>query len=113
MKNSKFLIIGIVFGIVLSKSEVVSWYRIYEMFRFQSFHMYGVIGTAVVLGMIFIQIVKRRNYYKKIIHQKNVEPEQRMKKVAFLKTDFALNLEEILPVPQSISEAKNGLTCYH
>jgi len=52
MKNIKFLIIGILFGIVLSKAEVISWYRIYEMFKFQSFHMYGVIGSAVVLGII-------------------------------------------------------------
>ena len=53
MKNIKFLIIGIVFGIILSKSEVVSWYRIYEMFKFQSFHMYGVIGSAVGVGLIY------------------------------------------------------------
>jgi len=52
MKNIKFLIIGVLFGIVLSKAEVISWYRIYEMFKFQSFHMYGVIGSAVVTGII-------------------------------------------------------------
>lgn len=59
MKNLKFLIIGIVFGIILSKSEVVSWYRIYEMFKFQSFHMYGVIGSAVGVGVILMQLFKR------------------------------------------------------
>ncbi len=59
MKNLKFLIIGIVFGIILSKSEVVSWYRIYEMFKFQSFHMYGVIGSAVGVGLILMQLFKR------------------------------------------------------
>ncbi|MDT7832708.1 DUF6691 family protein [Flavobacteriaceae bacterium S356] len=59
MKNGKFLIIGIVFGIILSKSEVVSWYRIYEMFKFQSFHMYGVIGSAVAIGIILMQLFKR------------------------------------------------------
>ena len=59
MKNIKFLIIGIVFGIILSKSEVVSWYRIYEMFKFQSFHMYGVIGSAVGIGIILMQLFKR------------------------------------------------------
>jgi len=48
-----------VFGITLAKAEVISWYRIYEMFRFQSFHMYGVIGTAVVLGIIIVQLIKR------------------------------------------------------
>lgn len=50
MRLFRFLIIGILFGIVLSKSEVISWYRIQEMFRFQSFHMFGVIGVAVVAG---------------------------------------------------------------
>lgn len=59
MKNIKFLIVGIVFGIILSKSEVVSWYRIYEMFKFQSFHMYGVIGSAVAVGVILMQLFKR------------------------------------------------------
>ncbi|MFD2567171.1 YeeE/YedE family protein [Pseudotenacibaculum haliotis] len=59
MKNIKFLIIGIVFGIILSKSEVVSWYRIYEMFKFQSFHMYGVIGSAVIIGIILVQLFKK------------------------------------------------------
>ncbi len=65
MKNIKFLIIGVVFGIILSKSEVVSWYRIYEMFKFQSFHMYGIIGGAVMISMIFMQLFKKgtiKNY---------------------------------------------------
>ncbi|PZR11276.1 MAG: transporter, partial [Flavobacterium psychrophilum] len=52
MKFIKFLLVGIVFGIVLTKSEAVSWYRIYEMFHFQSFHMFGIIMTAVVVGVI-------------------------------------------------------------
>ena len=56
MKHLKFLIIGIIFGIILSKSEVVSWYRIYEMFKFQSFHMYGVIGSAVAIGIVLMQL---------------------------------------------------------
>ncbi|SNS73696.1 hypothetical protein SAMN05421640_1048 [Ekhidna lutea] len=60
MKFIKFLFFGILFGITLTKAEVISWYRIYEMFRFQSFHMYGVIGSAVVLGIIIIQIIKRK-----------------------------------------------------
>tara|TARA_B100000795_G_scaffold269889_2_gene260946 strand:- start:843 stop:1256 length:414 start_codon:yes stop_codon:yes gene_type:complete len=59
MKNLKFLIIGIIFGIILSKSEVVSWYRIYEMFKFQSFHLYGVIGSAVAIGIVLMQLFKR------------------------------------------------------
>ncbi len=59
MKVLKFLLVGIFFGIVLVKSEAVSWYRIYEMFRFQSFHMYGIIGTAIASGILFLQISKK------------------------------------------------------
>ena len=55
----KHLFVGIIFGITLTKAEVISWFRIYEMFRFQSFHMYGVIGTAVLMGIIFVQVIKR------------------------------------------------------
>jgi uncharacterized membrane protein YedE/YeeE len=61
MKFIKYLLVGIVFGIVLVKSEAVSWYRIYEMFHFQSFHMFGIIMTAVVMGVIGIQLIKRNN----------------------------------------------------
>lgn len=59
MKFLKFLIVGIIFGIVLVKSEAVSWYRIYEMFRFESFHMYGIIGTAVITGILLLLITKK------------------------------------------------------
>jgi uncharacterized membrane protein YedE/YeeE len=59
MKLIKFLLAGILFGIVMAKSEALSWYRIQEMFRFQSFHMYGIIGTAVMLGAIGVQLIKR------------------------------------------------------
>lgn len=59
MKLLKFLLVGIVFGIVLVKSEAVSWYRIYEMFRFESFHMYGIIGTAITTGIILLLITKK------------------------------------------------------
>ena len=59
MKFIKFLLVGVVFGIVLTKSEAVSWYRIYEMFHFQSFHMFGIIMTSIVVGVIGIQIIKR------------------------------------------------------
>jgi len=59
MKFIKFLLVGIFFGIVLVKSEAVSWYRIYEMFKFQSFHMYGIIGSAVILGTISIWAIKK------------------------------------------------------
>jgi uncharacterized membrane protein YedE/YeeE len=59
MKFIKFLIVGILFGIVMAKSQALSWYRIQEMFRFQSFHMYGIIGTAVVLGIIGTALIKK------------------------------------------------------
>ena len=59
MNFIKYLLVGFVFGIVLTKCEAVSWYRIYEMFQFQSFHMYGIIMTAIVTGVIGIQIIKR------------------------------------------------------
>ncbi|HEY0091729.1 MAG TPA: DUF6691 family protein [Flavobacterium sp.] len=61
MKAIKYLVVGFIFGIVLTKSEAVSWYRIYEMFHFQSFHMYGIIMTAVITGLIGIQVIKRKN----------------------------------------------------
>ncbi|PSL42510.1 hypothetical protein CLV51_11238 [Chitinophaga niastensis] len=61
MKNIKYLIAGVFFGIVLVKSQVISWFRIQEMFQLTSFHMYGVIGTAVVTGIISIQLIKRFN----------------------------------------------------
>ncbi|MCL6461756.1 MAG: YeeE/YedE family protein [Flavobacterium micromati] len=62
MKNIfKYLIVGFIFGIVLTKSEAVSWYRIYEMFQFQSFHMYGIISVAILTGIIGIQIIKKNN----------------------------------------------------
>lgn len=55
----KYLLVGVVFGAVFVKAEIISWFRIQEMFRLQSFHMYGVIGTAVVVGMISVWIIKR------------------------------------------------------
>lgn len=55
----KYLVVGVLFGIVLVKSEVVRWFRIQEMFRFQSFHMYGVIGSAVMAGMLSVLLIKR------------------------------------------------------
>ncbi len=60
MKHLKFLLVGVLFGIILSKGEIISWYRIYEMFKFQSFHMYGVIGSAVLIGMILMVLFKHR-----------------------------------------------------
>ena len=61
MKNLKYLILGILFGFILTKTEVISWFRIQEMFRFQSFHMFGVIGSAVLVGVVSLQIMKTMN----------------------------------------------------
>ena len=60
MKHIKFILIGLFFGIVMYKSQAVSWYRIYEMFRFESFHMYGIIGSALAIGVAGVQIIKRK-----------------------------------------------------
>lgn len=57
--NLKYAAVGLVFGIVFVKAEIVSWFRIQEMFRLQSFHMYGVIGTAVIVGMISVFLIKK------------------------------------------------------
>ncbi len=59
MKYIKYLLIGFLFGIVMTKSEAISWFRIQEMFRFESFHMYGIIGTAVILGAILFFVIKK------------------------------------------------------
>jgi uncharacterized protein len=59
--NIKYFAVGILFGIVLVKGEVISWFRIQEMFRLQSFYMYGVIGTAVAVGMISVLLIKKFN----------------------------------------------------
>ena len=59
--NLKYLFVGILFGIVFVKAEVVSWFRIQEMFRLQSFHMYGIIGSAVIVGIISVWLIKKLN----------------------------------------------------
>jgi len=61
MRTLIYLVIGILFGIILFKSEAASWFRIYEMFQFQSFKMYGIIGSSVVVGLILVQSIK---YFK-------------------------------------------------
>jgi hypothetical protein len=70
LSYAKYLLMGIFFGIILVKSEVISWYRIQEMFRLQSFHMYGVIGSAVVTGIISVWLIKKFNI--KTIHGETV-----------------------------------------
>ena len=59
MNYLKYILVGFFFGIELTKAEAVSWYRIYEMFQFQSFHMYGIIMTAIFVGVVGVQIIKR------------------------------------------------------
>ena len=68
--NLKYILVGVVFGIVFVKAEIISWFRIQEMFRFQSFHMYGVIGTAVVVGTFSIYLIKKLKI--KTIHGEEV-----------------------------------------
>ena len=69
--NFKYTAVGIAFGIVFVKAEIISWFRIQEMFRFQSFHMYGVIGSAVLVGMISVFLIKKLNI--KTIYGETIE----------------------------------------
>jgi len=77
MKFIKYLFVGMFFGIILVKSEAVSWYRIFEMFKFQAFHMYGIIGSAVILGVVAVQLIKISGL-KSIEGQKiNIRPKEK------------------------------------
>lgn len=67
-----YLLAGVFFGVLLVKSEVISWFRIQEMFRLQSFHMYGIMGSAVIVGMISIYVIKKFNI--KTIDGEEVNP---------------------------------------
>ncbi len=58
MKMSRYIFIGMLLGFTLYKSEAVSWFRIYEMFHFQNFHMFGIIGSAIVVGILLVQMIK-------------------------------------------------------
>ena len=69
--NLKYVAVGIAFGIVFIKAEIISWFRIQEMFRFQSFHMYGVIGSAVMVGVISVFLIRRFNI--KTIYGEQIE----------------------------------------
>ena len=60
MRKLLFIALGVLFGMVMYKAEAASWFRIYEMFNFQSFHMYGFIGTALIVGVIAVQLIKRK-----------------------------------------------------
>lgn len=59
LSNTKYLLAGILFGVLLVKAEIISWFRIQEMFKLQSFHMYGVIGSAIAVGMLSIWLIKK------------------------------------------------------
>ena len=77
MRTIAYLLIGIIFGITLFKSEAASWFRIYEMFKFEAFHMYGIIGSAVLLGVVLVQLIKRtqmKSFYgeKIVFHPKDM-----------------------------------------
>jgi uncharacterized membrane protein YedE/YeeE len=84
MRNIKFLLLGIFFGIVLSKAQVISWFRIYEMFRFESFHMYGIIGSAVILGAVIVQYIKRGHLKDMDGHPIIIEPKAKTYKASIL-----------------------------
>ena len=77
MKYIKFILTGVLFGITLTKGEIISWYRIQEMFRFQGFHMYGVIGSAVVLGAIALFLAKKFGW--KTIEGEKISPPEKTK----------------------------------
>ena len=62
MKTISYLGIGILFGITMFKSESASWFRIYEMFRFDSFYMFGIIGSALIIGVLLVQWIKRKEF---------------------------------------------------
>lgn len=61
MKNFIYIIFGIIFGIVITKSEVISWFRIRKMFLFEEAHMYLIIGSAVVVGAVGVLLLKKFN----------------------------------------------------
>lgn len=79
MKNVKFLFLGVFFGIILSNAEIISWYRIYEMFKFQSFHMYGIIGSAVLISAILMQLFNKEKI--KDINGNKITPKEKKKGV--------------------------------
>ncbi|CAL2101307.1 Transporter [Tenacibaculum sp. 190130A14a] len=82
MKYIKFLLLGVFFGIVLTKSEAISWYRIYEMFKFQSFHMYGIIGSAVTISTVLMYFFRKGIIKDYLGNQINIKE----KKKGFIRT---------------------------
>ena len=71
LRAIKYVLLGTFFGLILTKTEAVSWFRMQEMFRFQSFHMYGIIGSAIVTGIISLQLIKRLHI--KTTHGKEIK----------------------------------------
>jgi len=82
MKNFKFLVLGVFFAIALSKVQAISWYRFYEMFKFQSFHMFGIIGGAILVSTVIMQLFKSGKI--KDINGNRITPKQ--KKQGFIRT---------------------------
>lgn len=76
MKHIQYILAGLAFGFVLTKTEAISWFRIQEMFYFKSFHMFGLIGSAVVTGLISLQLMKRFNVQSVKGQQINVAPKK-------------------------------------
>ena len=77
MKNLAYIIIGTFLGIVLYKSEAASWFRIYEMFQFDSFHMYGIIGSALAVGVVLVQWIKKSKVKSFFGEPLNIEDKER------------------------------------
>ncbi|MDT0552667.1 DUF6691 family protein [Urechidicola vernalis] len=77
MKSIVYLVIGVFFGIVLFKSEAASWFRIFEMFQFRAFHMYGIIGSALVLGIIVTQFIKSKKIKSFYGEQIKIDPKDK------------------------------------
>jgi len=77
MKSIIYLAIGILFGIVMIKSEAASWFRIYEMFRFDAIHMYGIIGSALVLGVLIVKLIKRNKLKSFFGEQIQIPPKEK------------------------------------
>lgn len=75
MRYFKYIVVGILFGFTLFKTEAVSWYRIFEMFHFQSFHMYGIIFSSVIIGIVIVQLIKW-NHFKSIEGKEIIIPDK-------------------------------------
>ena len=76
MKSVLYIIVGTFLGVILYKSEAASWFRIYEMFQFDSFHMYGIIGSALAVGIVLVQWIKRskiKSFFGEPIHIQDKE----------------------------------------